>query len=347
MNGRLAVVAIGGNSLIKRADLRTVEDQYRALCETVEHIAEVARLGWRVVITHGNGPQVGFIMLRSEIAREVAGMHMVPLVSCVADTQGAIGWQIQMAMDNALAAKGLPGRTVALVTQTLVDVADEAFLGPDKPIGEFYSDSQLDDLKRQHPDWILKEDAGRGWRRVVASPKPLDVLELDAVRTLLDAGFHVVAGGGGGIPVVRVPAPDAWMDSPMTHDVKNRDTGATSPERPSGSLTILEGVDAVVDKDLASALMAQKLGASLLVISTAVDRVALNYGTPLETPLGRVDLATIKAYLAEGHFAPGSMAPKIQAAVNFLESGGEEVVITRPENLYLALTKGAGTHIFK
>jgi carbamate kinase len=345
VSDRLAVVAIGGNSLIKRADLRTVEDQYRALCETVEHIAEVARAGWRVVITHGNGPQVGFIMLRSEIAREVAGMHMVPLVSCVADTQGAIGWQIQMAMDNALAAKGLPGRTIALVTQTLVDVADEAFLDPDKPIGEFYSDSQLDDLKRQHPDWILKEDAGRGWRRVVASPKPVDVLELDAVRTLLNAGFHVVAGGGGGIPVVRVPAPDAWMDSPMTHDVKGRGAGVASP--PGEDRTILEGVDAVVDKDLASALMAAKLGAALLVISTAVDRVALNYGTPLETPLGRVDLPTIKAYLAEGHFAPGSMAPKIQAAARFLESGGEEVIITRPENLYLALTEGAGTHIVK
>ena len=316
MPAKLAVVAIGGNSLIKRKDLRTVEDQYRALCETVEHIAEVAAHGWQVVVTHGNGPQVGFIMMRSEIAREVAGLHMVPLVSCVADTQGAIGWQIQMAMDNALAKRGLTSRTVTVVTQVLVDAADPGFATPDKPVGEFYTDGQLDDLTRQHPDWVLKQDAGRGWRRVVPSPKPVEILELDAVRTLLDAGFHVVAAGGGGIPVVRTP---------------------------DG----LSGMDAVVDKDLASAMLAGQLGAKLLVISTAVERVALNFGTPLETPLTRVDLPTIKAFLAEGHFAPGSMAPKIQAAVDFLEAGGEEVIITKPETLGRALAGDAGTHIIR
>lgn len=316
MPARLAVVAIGGNSLIKRKDLRTVEDQYRALCETVEHIAEVAAHGWQVVVTHGNGPQVGFIMMRSEIAREVAGLHMVPLVSCVADTQGAISWQIQMAMDNALARRGLASRTVTVVTQVLVDSDDPGFAAPDKPVGEFYTDGQLDDLTRQHPDWVLKQDAGRGWRRVVPSPKPVEILELDAVRTLLDAGFHVVAAGGGGIPVVRAPEG-------------------------------LSGIDAVVDKDLASAMLAGHLGAKLLVISTAVERVALNFGTPLETPLSRVDLPTIKAFLAEGHFAPGSMAPKIQAAVDFLEAGGEEVIITKPETLGRALAGDAGTHIIR
>ncbi len=313
---RLAVVAIGGNSLIKRADLRSVEDQYRALCETVEHVLHLVEQGWRVVLTHGNGPQVGFIMMRSEIAREVAGLHMVPLVSCVADTQGAIGWQTQMALDNALAARGLSARAVTVVTQVLVDASDPGFADPDKPVGEFYAEHQLEELKRQHPEWILRQDAGRGWRRVVASPAPLDILELDAVRTLLDAGHVVVAAGGGGIPVVRGPEG-------------------------------LSGVDAVVDKDLASALLASRLGAELLVISTGVERVALGYGTPLETPLSRVDAATLRACLAEGHFAPGSMRPKIQAAIDFLDAGGREVIITKPECIGPALTQGAGTHIVR
>lgn len=315
----LAVVSIGGNSLIKRQDLRTVEDQYRAVAETCEHVADLVALGWRVVLTHGNGPQVGFIMLRSEIAREVAGLHIVPLVSCVADTQGAVGYQIQQALGNALAARGLQGdagagRVVSLVTQVLVDPNDPGLADPDKPVGEFYTEHQLPELTRQHPHWTLKREPGRGWRRVVPSPAPLAIVEIGAIRALVDAGYHVVAGGGGGIPVVR---------------------------RKHG----LAGIDAVIDKDHTSSLLARDLGARLLVISTGVERVSLNFGTPLEKPLGHVTAHEMERYLDTGHFAPGSMAPKIRAAVDFLKAGGEEVIITRPENLGRAALQGEGTHI--
>lgn len=319
MSRKLAVIAIGGNSLIKRRDKQSVEDQYFALCETMEHVADVISRGWQVVITHGNGPQVGFIMLRSEIARAVAGMHMVPLASCVADTQGAIGYQIQQALGNALRRRGLAeraGRTASVVTQVRVDIADPGFRAPDKFVGESYEESQLPDLRRQHPDWILKKDAGRGWRRVVPSPAPCEIIELDAIRTLLGAGFNVVCVGGGGIPVVRMPEG-------------------------------LFGVDAVIDKDLASSLLATRLGAGLLAISTSVERVALNFGTPMQRPLRAVTVSEMERYLAEGHFPAGSMGPKIRAAVDFIRNGGSEAVITSPEYLDAALTRGAGTHITK
>ena len=295
----------------------SVEDQYLALCETMEHIADVIQQGWQVLITHGNGPQVGFIMLRSEIARAVAGMHIVPLVSCVADTQGAIGYQIQQSLDNVLKRRGLAdktGRTVSLVTQVRVDIADPGFSDPDKFVGEFYAEDQLAELHQQHPDWILKPDANRGWRRVVPSPKPCEIIELDAIKNLLDSGFNVVAVGGGGIPVVRMPEG-------------------------------LFGVDAVIDKDLASSLLATQLGADMLAISTGVESVALNYGTPMQRPLHNVPVSEMERYLAEGHFPAGSMGPKIKAAVDFIRNGGSEVVITSPEYLNAALTKGAGTHI--
>lgn len=319
MSRKLAVIAIGGNSLIKHRDKQSVEDQYLALCETMEHIADVIQQGWQVLITHGNGPQVGFIMLRSEIARAVAGMHIVPLVSCVADTQGAIGYQIQQSLDNVLKRRGLTdktGRTVSLVTQVRVDIADPGFSDPDKFVGEFYAEDQLAELHQQHPDWILKPDANRGWRRVVPSPKPCEIIELDAIKNLLDSGFNVVTVGGGGIPVVRMPEG-------------------------------LFGVDAVIDKDLASSLLATQLGADMLAISTGVESVALNYGTPMQRPLHNVPVSEMERYLAEGHFPAGSMGPKIKAAVDFIRNGGSEVVITSPEYLNAALTKGAGTHITK
>ena len=317
MNRKRAVIAIGGNSLIRHRDKQSVEDQYFALCETMEHVADVIEQGWQVIITHGNGPQVGFIMLRSEIARAVAGMHIVPLASCVADTQGAIGYQIQQALDNVLRRRGIietAGRTVSLVTQVRVDIEDPGFAHPDKFVGEAYSDDQLPELRRQHPDWILHQDTGKGWRRVVPSPVPREIIELDAIRNLMDAGFHVVTAGGGGIPVVRMPEG-------------------------------LFGVDAVIDKDLASSLLATRIGAELLAISTAVEHVSLNYGTPMQHPLHHVSAAEMDRYLAEGHFPAGSMGPKIRAAVEFLRNGGSEVVITSPEFLNAALTQGAGTHI--
>ncbi len=316
MKDNLVVVAIGGNSLIKRQDLCTVEDQYHAICETIEYVADIIEQGYQVVITHGNGPQVGFIMLRSEIARDVAGMHIVPLVSCVADTQGALGYQIQQALDNELRRRSLPGETVTVVTQVEVDKDDPSFSDPNKPIGKFYTDAQLPELKEHYPDWVLKKDANRGWRRMVPSPKPRRIIEKDAIIALLKDGFNVVAVGGGGIPVVRDG--DGF-----------------------------KGVDAVIDKDLASSLLAKDLGAGILLISTSVPHVCLNFGTPMEKPLRRVTLSEVEGYLREGHFAPGSMAPKIRAAIYFLKNGGREVIITRPENIKDAMAGEKGSHIVR
>lgn len=314
MDKKLAVIAIGGNSLIQNADRQSVEDQYDAICETAEHIADLIEAGYQVVVSHGNGPQVGFIMLRSEVAREHAGLHMVPLVSCVADTQGAIGYQIQQALNNVIAKRSLAGKAVTVVTQVKVDKNDPGFATPNKPVGEFYSADQVEELKAQHPQWVLQEDSGRGFRRVVPSPKPLEVVEQDAVESLLGQGFHVVTVGGGGIPVM---------------------------ETENG----IQGVDAVIDKDLASSLLASELGAPLLVISTAVPQVALNFGTPEQKNLETVTVDEMQQYLEEGHFAPGSMAPKVQAALDFIRGGGKEVIITNPETIGDAIANGKGTHI--
>lgn len=314
MKKQLAVIAIGGNSLIKHRSKQTVEDQYMAICETITHLVDLVEQDYQLLITHGNGPQVGFIMLRSEIAREQVGLHIVPLSSCVADTQGAIGLQIQQALTDELEKRNLDARAVTLVTQVEVSPLDPAFVTPDKPIGEFYTEGQLATLKKQHPDWILMEDASRGYRRVVASPLPLRIVEENAVISLLEQGFHVIAAGGGGVPVVR------------------SEIGLTC-------------VDAVIDKDKTAALLATNLGAPLMVISTAVEQVMLNFGTPEEEALGRVKVDRMEEYLTAGHFAPGSMAPKIQAAIAFIRGGGHKVIITNPEHIGAAIRFGKGTQI--
>lgn len=314
MAGKLAVIAIGGNSLIKHRSRQTVADQYRAICETIRHLVDLVEHGYQLVITHGNGPQVGFIMLRSEIARKEIGLHIVPLSSCVADTQGAIGLQIQQALTDELEKRNRTARAVTIVTQVEVDPDDPGFARPDKPIGEFYTKEQLPILKKQHPEWVLMEDASRGFRRVVASPQPQKIVEQAAIGALLADGFQVIAAGGGGVPVVRSEA------------------GLTS-------------VDAVIDKDKTAALMATGLRAPLLVISTAVKQVMLNYGTTQEKALGRVSLREIERYFQEGHFAPGSMGPKVEAAISFLKNGGKKVIITNPENIGAALARGRGTQI--
>jgi len=310
----LAVIAIGGNSLIKHRTKQTVEDQYIAICETIKHLVDLVELGYQLVITHGNGPQVGFIMLRSEIAREQVGLHIVPLSSCVADTQGAIGLQIQQALTDELEKRGLQAKAVTIVTQVEVSPTDPGFIVPEKPIGEFYAEEQLAKLKRQHPEWILKQDANRGYRRVVASPAPLKIIEEEAVLALLENDYHVVTAGGGGIPVVR------------------SDIGLTS-------------VDAVIDKDKTASLLATDLQAPLLIISTAVEQVMLNFATDKEEALGQVTVANIKRFLDDGHFAPGSMAPKIEAAIDFINNGGQRVIITNPENIGEAIRNGKGTQI--
>jgi len=310
---KTVVVAIGGNSLIADSGHQTVADQYDAAAKTCEHLASMLKEeDLRLVVTHGNGPQVGFILRRSEIA--APELHMVPLDSCVADTQGALGYQLQRAMHNEFKRRGVPQSAVTVVTQVLVDPDDPALQKPNKPIGSFMSREQAE-AHRVKDGWDLVEDSGRGWRRVVASPRPRRILELEAVKKLLDAGFVVVAGGGGGIAVVE----DAKGD--------------------------LAGVAAVIDKDLASSLMARELKAELLIISTAVEKVCLNYGKPNQKSLSTMTVAEAKQYIAEGHFKPGSMLPKVQAVVEFLEGGGKEAFITDPEHLAAALAGRTGTRV--
>jgi carbamate kinase len=313
---KLAVLAIGGNSLIKDKQHETVEDQYKAVCETAKHIAGMVEQGFDVVITHGNGPQVGFILRRSEIAHEVAGMHPVPLVNCGADTQGAIGYQIQQALDNEFYKRGINKRAATVVTQVVVDKNDPAFKNPSKPIGTFYTKEQAEKLQKEHPDWVIINDAGRGYRRVVPSPMPKEIVEQQAIELLVKNGFSVVGVGGGGIPVIR------------------NEKGE------------LEGIDAVIDKDNASSLLAVNIRADVFIISTAVEKVYLNYNKPNQKALDRLTVAEAKKYIDEGHFAKGSMLPKIQAVVRFLEAGGREAIITNPESLEKALKGETGTHIF-
>jgi carbamate kinase len=310
-----AVVAIGGNSLIKDKNHQTVEDQYQAAKETTYHIADMIEAGWDVVIGHGNGPQVGFILRRSEIAAKVEGMHEVPLDVCGADSQGAIGYSLQQTLQNELHRRGIHKNVATVVTQVLVDRNDKAFQNPSKPIGGFMDEPEA---RRRASDmgWSVVEDAGRGWRRVVASPLPKEIVELDSIHALVDAGVVVIGVGGGGIPVI--------------------DGG-------DGSYV---GTAAVIDKDFASSLLAQKIHADLFLISTAVEKVMLNFGKPDQKAIDRMTLSEAKAYLAEGtHFAKGSMAPKIQAIIWFLEQGGKEALITNPENIGRALRGETGTWI--
>ena len=314
MKNKVAVVAIGGNSLIKDNAHQTVEDQYQAAKETTQHIADMVVAGWDVVIGHGNGPQVGFILRRSEIAAKVEGMHEVPLEVCGADSQGAIGYALQQNLQNEFSKRGISKDVATVVTQVLVDKDDPAFKSPSKPIGSFM-DGEEAKRREKEMGWNIVEDAGRGWRRVVASPLPKKVVELGPVKCLIEAGVVVISVGGGGIPVIEKDG-------------------------------LLIGTAAVIDKDFASSLLAQLVKADLLLISTAVEKVALNFGKPDQRWLDHLTLAEAKKYLAEGiHFAKGSMAPKIQAIIWFLENGGKQALITNPENIGRALRKETGTWV--
>lgn len=312
---KIAVVAIGGNSLIKDKAHQTVEDQYNAAKETCHHIADMIEAGWDVAIGHGNGPQVGFILRRSEIAHKIEGMHEIPLDVCGADSQGAIGYALQQNLQNDFYKRGIKKPVATVITQVLVDRNDPAFKNPSKPIGGFMDEVEAK-RRATELDWCVVEDAGRGWRRVVASPLPEQVVELESVKALIHSGVVVITVGGGGIPVV--------------------DNG-------EGEYT---GTAAVIDKDYASSLLAREINADLLLISTAVEKVALNYGKPDQTWINRMTLAEAKQHLAEGkHFARGSMAPKIQAIIWFLEAGGKQALITNPENIGRALRGETGTWI--
>lgn len=315
MSKKVAVIAVGGNSLIKDPKRVSVEDQEQALRETSYHIVDMIEAGWEVAIGHGNGPQVGYILRRSEIAAKVEGMHEVPLDVCGADSQGAIGYEFQQALQNELFRRGIKKNACTIITQMLVDQNDPAFKNPSKPIGSFMDEAEA---KRREKEmgWSVVEDAGRGWRRVVPSPLPKEIVELVSVRTLIEAGVIVITVGGGGIPVI--------------------DDG-------NGAY---RGVAAVIDKDFASSLLASEIKADMFLIATAVEKVAINFGKPEEKWLDKISLAEAKQYLAEGiHFAKGSMAPKIQAVIRYLEAGGKEALITNPENIGRALQGETGTRI--
>jgi carbamate kinase len=307
------VIAIGGNSLISDRQHQSVADQYAAAAITDQHIAELVKAGWDVAVSHGNGPQVGFIMRRSELSRHE--LHEIPMDVAGADTQGAIGYALQQNLINDFRAMGIDKPVATVVTQVEVSPDDPAMIDPSKPIGTFLDEEEAK-RRRDEEGWSIKEDAGRGWRRVVASPQPQRIVEIEVIRQLIDAGVVVICTGGGGIPVVADENGD------------------------------LHGVAAVIDKDLASALLALEIEADMLLISTAVEKVALNYGKPNQQWVDKLTLAQVKQYLAEGgHFAEGSMAPKMRAVVKFLDGGGKEALITNPENIERAVAGETGTRI--
>lgn len=308
----IAVVAVGGNALIKDKAHQTVQDQYEAAKDTMKHIVDMIEKGWDVVITHGNGPQVGFILRRSELAKHV--LHEVPLDYCGADTQGAIGYMFQMALGNEFKRRGLEKDVATVVTQTVVNKHDPAFKNPTKPIGSFMDEAEAESRAKQD-GWTVVEDAGRGWRRVVPSPLPERIVEAEVIDALIKAGIIVVGVGGGGIPVIENDQGD------------------------------LEGIEAVIDKDFGSSLLAKMIHADLFVISTAVEKVALNFNKPDQVFLDKLTVAEAKQYIEEGHFAPGSMLPKMKAIIQFLENGGKKALITDPEHIGEALDGKTGTWI--
>ena len=314
MDSRLAVLAIGGNSLIKDRNSVSLSSQYEAVKETAKYIADLIAEGLNIVITHGNGPQVGFIYRRGELARRE--LPLIPLDICGADTQGAIGYMIQKALLNEFRKRGIAKKVTTVVTQTIVERNDPSFEHPSKPIGSFMSEKEAL-TNREEFGWVVMEDAGRGFRRVVPSPTPREIVELDVIRLLVERGYVVVSTGGGGIPVILNDQGD------------------------------LEGVEAVIDKDLGSSLLARSLGTDIFIISTAIDAVYLNFGMGNQKPINHATVSEIKQYLAEGHFKPGSMKPKIEAIIQFLEGGGKTAIITPTENLLKSVRGECGTTIVK
>lgn len=311
-SSRTAVVAVGGNALILDKKHEDVGSQIGAVEQTCKHIADMIVQGWNVIITHGNGPQVGFILRRNELA--AGEVHQTPLDIIGADTQGSIGYMISRALDNEFTRRGIDRQVAAVVTQVVVDGKDPGFTNPTKGIGGFTTEDKARQFEQE--GWMVKEDAGRGWRRMIASPQPLRIVERAAIKTLIDAGFIVVGVGGGGIPVVEDEA------------------------------GLLKGVFAVIDKDRASALLATDLQVDLLLISTAVEKVAINFNQPNQQWLDRMTLSEAKQYYAEGHFLSGSMGPKIEAIIAFLEASPHgQALITDPPHIVDALAGKTGTWI--
>jgi len=309
---RLAVIAVGGNALIREPGKESLPDQYAAACAAMAQVAAIIRAGWSVVVTHGNGPQVGVILRRSELTEHE--LFPIPLDHCGAFTQGSIGYLLQLALINEFRRSRMKNHAATVVTETLVDKNDPAFGHPTKPIGSFM-DVRAAKIRHDQDGWSVIEDSGRGWRRVVPSPAPIRIVQQDVIQTLVKAGFTVIGVGGGGIPVV---------------------------EDENGGLA---GVEAVIDKDLASALLASGIGADLLLISTDVEKVALDLHKPTERRLDQLTAAEARGYLDEEQFGVGSMRPKIEAALHFLERGGKRAIITDTVNLLRALDGQTGTQI--
>jgi carbamate kinase len=307
------VLALGGNALIRPGEPGTLEAQYRRISQAMAPTADLVTAGFASVITHGNGPMVGHLLLQMDCARAV--VPPMPLFISDADTEGSLGYLIQQCLVNELHRRGQEKQVATVVTQVVVSADDPAFQAPDKPIGPFYPAEEAERLQREQ-GWQLLEDAGRGWRRVVPSPRPLTIIEQDIISYLLRGGIIVIAAGGGGVPVIR---------------------------RPNGDL---RGVEAVIDKDRASAVLAREIGADLLIFLTAVEYVYLDYQQPGQRALKMLNGAEAQKYLQDGHFAPGSMGPKIESALDFLSQGGQRVLITQPETLAAALKGRTGTHIF-
>jgi carbamate kinase len=307
---KTVVVALGGNAILQPGQVGTFEEQLFNIDQAMRRIAQLVEDGWRVVLTHGNGPQVGNLLIQNALAaRTVAPM---PMDVCGAESQGQIGYLAAQTLANHLRKRKLAVPVVTVVTQVAVDPKDKAFAAPSKPVGPFYSEAEAKKMMLEE-GLAMKEDAGRGWRRVVPSPEPVEIVELEALRDLVDGGVLVVCSGGGGVPVVR-------------------------------SRGALSGIDAVIDKDLAAALLARMLGADALLILTDVPRAYVHYGTPEQTALDRVTAGQMRAYAAEGHFKAGSMGPKVEACLRFVDAGGEAVIAGLTE-VGPAMAGRAGTHI--
>lgn len=307
----LAVVALGGNAISREKQEGNISEQFENSKKSMHHICDLITAGYRVVITHGNGPQVGNVLRRVEAAIKV--IYPLPLDICGAHTEGGMGYMLQQVLSNALTSRGMALTPATVITQTLVDKNDPAFLNPTKPIGQFFTAEQIQE-KVEREKWTVREDAGRGYRRVVPSPRPKKIMEEPIIACLVDLGYPLITCGGGGVPVIE-------------------EAGE------------LKGVEAVIDKDLATSLLARDLKADLLIITTSIERVALNFKKPDERFLDRITVAHARQYLAEGHFAPGSMAPKIEAAIEFTAATGKPTLITLPETMMQALAGETGTYI--
>lgn len=308
------LLSLGGNAILPGRGPGSIEEQFRVTRSSMVHVADLLESGARVVLVHGNGPIVGNILLRNELARD--RIPPMPLDVCGADSQGGIGYMIQQTLQNVLHERGIAREVATVLTQVVVDSDDPAFQSPSKPIGPFFS---VDEARRHEvrDGWRMVEDSGRGMRRVVPSPRPVRIVEERVIRGLFEAGHVVIAAGGGGIPVVE--------------DTRGR----------------LRGVEAVIDKDRTAILLARAVGADVVINVTAVDRVAIHFGTPRQQDLECIELDDARRFLAEGHFPPGSMGPKVEAAIEFLEHGGREVIITSPPSVALALRGEAGTRIVR